>query len=41
MKKFALKTYKDVVAVVLMLALMSVIVYVLMDMKNFYLANTM
>lgn len=41
MKKFALKTYKDVVAVVLMLALMSVIVYVLMDMKNFDLAYPM
>lgn len=41
MKKFVLKTYKDVVAVVLMLALMSVIVYVLMDMKNFDLAYPM
>lgn len=41
MKKFALKMYKDVVAVVLMLALMSVIVYVLMDMKNFDLAYPM
>lgn len=41
MKKFILKTYKDVVAVVLMLAVMSALVYVLMDMKNFDLAYPM
>lgn len=41
MKKFVLKTYKDVVAVVLMLTVMSVLVYILMDMKNFDLAYPM
>lgn len=41
MKKFILKTYKDVAAVVLMLAVMSALVYVLMDMKNFDLAYPM
>lgn len=41
MKKFILKAYKDIIVVVLMLGIMSALVYVLMDMKNFDLAYPM